>query len=133
VVAGLMQHSVVIWGAVTMDHENPPEALLAQLRRQVHEYRAECGRSDGVGAGKHVFPGTYAVRTTTLRAVFMDLAAELGEQGFRWIFVIHGHGAPNHNRVLHQAGDYFRDVYGGHMVHLSDVIPDVTSMPGGPT
>lgn len=70
---------------------------------------------------KHVFPGTYAVRTTTLRAVFMDLATELGEQGFRWIFIVHTHGAPNHNRMLQQACDYFRDVYGGHMVHLSNL------------
>ena len=67
---------------------------------------------------KHVFPGTYAVRSTTLRAVFMDLATELGEQGFRWVFIVHVHGAPNHNRMLDQAGDYFRDTYGGRMVHL---------------
>jgi creatinine amidohydrolase/Fe(II)-dependent formamide hydrolase-like protein len=42
--------------------------------------------------GKHVFPGTYSVRRTTLRAIFMDLATELGLQGFRRIFVMHGHG-----------------------------------------
>jgi creatinine amidohydrolase/Fe(II)-dependent formamide hydrolase-like protein len=72
---------------------------------------------------KHVFPGTSAVRSTTLRAVFMDLATELGEQGFRWVFVIHGHGAPNHKRMLEQAGDYFRDTYGGHMVHLLGLMP----------
>ena len=58
-----------------------------------------------------VFPGTYAIRSSTLRSVFMDLASELGEQGFRWIFVVHGHGAPNHNRMLDQAGDYFHDTY----------------------
>jgi hypothetical protein len=29
--------------------------------------------------GHFVFPGTYAVRPVTLRAVFMDLASELGE------------------------------------------------------
>jgi creatinine amidohydrolase len=73
---------------------------------------------------KHVFPGTYAVRSTTLRAVFTDLATELGEQGFRWIFVLHGHGAPNHNRC--EAGEYFRDTYGGHMVHLLGLVaPEV--------
>ncbi len=33
-------------------------------------------------------PGTYAVRFSTLRAIFMDLATELGEQGFRWVFII---------------------------------------------
>ena len=73
--------------------------------------------------GKYVFPGTYAVRSATLRAVFMDLATELGEQGFRWIFVIHVHGAPPHSRVLDQASDYFRETYGGHMVHLWGLMP----------
>ena len=38
--------------------------------------------------------------------------------GFRWIFVVHMHGAPNHNRALDQAGDYFHDTYGGEMVNL---------------
>ena len=49
---------------------------------------------------KYSFSETYTVRFSTLRAVFMDLATELGEQGFRWIFVVHLHGAPNHNRAL---------------------------------
>jgi creatinine amidohydrolase len=80
---------------------------------------------------KHVFPGTYAVRSTTLRAVFMDLATELGEQGFRWIFIVHAHGAPNHNRMLDQAGDYFRDTYGGHMVHLAGLLPVGADNEGG--
>lgn len=70
---------------------------------------------------KYVFPGTYAIRFETLRAVFMDLATELGEQGFKWIFVIHAHGAPNHNHALNQAGDYFHDTYGGEMVNLYGV------------
>ena len=76
--------------------------------------------SDGANriGGKYVFPGSYSIRTATLRTVFMDLATEFGEQGFRWLFVIHGHGSPNHNRALDQAGDYFRDTYGGHMVNL---------------
>jgi len=73
--------------------------------------------------GHFSFPGTYAVRPSTLRAAFMDLATELGEQGFRWIFVVHVHGAPLHNRALDQAGDYFHDVYGGRMVHLWGLIP----------
>ncbi len=67
---------------------------------------------------KYSFSGTYTVRFSTLRAVFMDLATELGEQGFRWIFVVHLHGAPNHNRALDQAGDYFHDTFGGEMVNL---------------
>jgi creatinine amidohydrolase len=67
---------------------------------------------------KYVFPGSYTVRPSTLRAIFMDLGTELGEQGFRWIFVVHAHGGLEHNRVLNQAGDYFHDIYGGHMVNL---------------
>jgi creatinine amidohydrolase/Fe(II)-dependent formamide hydrolase-like protein len=80
------------------------------------------GGANEIG-GKHVFPGTYAIRRSTLRAVFMDLAGELGEQGFRWIFIMHGHGAPAHNLMLDQAGDFFRDTYGGRMVHLRGLQP----------
>jgi len=78
--------------------------------------------------GKFPFPGTYAVRPETLRAIFMDLGSEFGEQGFRWIFLIHGHGAPDHNRALDEAADYFRDVYGGRMVNLAGL--DTGSDPG---
>ncbi len=73
--------------------------------------------------GKVVFPGTYSIRRTTLRAIFMDLATELGEQGFRRIFVMHGHGSPFHNLMLDQAGDYFRDTYGGLMINLHGLEP----------
>ena len=72
--------------------------------------------------GHFSFPGTYAVRSTTLRAVFVDLASELGEQGFKWIFVVHSHGSPNHQLALDQAGDYFHDTYGGRMVNLFGLI-----------
>ena len=82
----------------------------------------------GVGAaneigGKYSFDGSYTVRTATLRAVFMDLATELGESGFRKIFVVHFHLAPNQSRVLDQAADYFNDTYGGQMVHLVGLMP----------
>src|SRR5512136_2897344 len=87
------------------------------------------GGANGIG-GKDVFPGTYTVRATTLRAVFMDLASELGEQGFRWILCLNHHFPPNdHNRALHQAGAYFHDVCGGRMVHLMGLI-DFSIMAG---
>jgi len=56
--------------------------------------------------GKYSFPGTYTVRFETLRSVFMDLATELGEQGFKNIFIIHSHGVPNHQRALDQAASF---------------------------
>jgi hypothetical protein len=68
------------------------------------------------------------VRPETLRAIFMDLGAEFGEQGFRWIFLIHMHGAPDHNQALDDAGEYFRDVYGGRMINLAGL--DTGSDPG---
>ncbi|MGH9902556.1 MAG: creatininase family protein [Pyrinomonadaceae bacterium] len=83
--------------------------------------------------GKYSFPGTYAVRFSTLRAIFMDLATELGEQKFKWVFIVHGHGAPNHNRALDQAGDYFREVYGGRMVNLVGLMPVIAAWDGKKT
>ena len=78
---------------------------------------------------KYSFPGTYAVRMSTLRIIFMDLATELGDQGFKWIFVVHAHGSPNHNLALDQAGDYFHDVYNGHMVNLFGLIrPEISDI-----
>jgi creatinine amidohydrolase len=68
--------------------------------------------------GKFYFPGSVTVRHSTLRAVYMDLAAQLGEQGFRWIFLVHDHGDPDHNRALDEASDFFTDSYHGVMVHL---------------
>jgi creatinine amidohydrolase/Fe(II)-dependent formamide hydrolase-like protein len=67
---------------------------------------------------KYVFSGSSTVRPSTLRAIFMDLGTDLGEQRFRWVFVVHAHGGLDHNRVLNQAGDYFHDTYGGHMINL---------------
>ena len=52
----------------------------------------------------------------------MDLGTDLGEQGFRWIFIVNSHLGLSHNRILNQAGDYFRDTYGGHMVNLAALI-----------
>jgi creatinine amidohydrolase/Fe(II)-dependent formamide hydrolase-like protein len=72
---------------------------------------------------KYSFPGTYTVRFQTLRAIFMDIATELGEQGFKNIFIIHGHGAPNHQRALDQASDYFNETYKGRMVNLMGLNP----------
>ena len=69
-------------------------------------------------AARSGFPGSVAVRASTLQAVFSDMGDALGEQGFRTVFVVHGHGDPNHNRALDRAGDYFRDTHGGMMVHL---------------
>jgi len=78
----------------------------------------------GVGSpedfgGRRPFSGSYTVRPSTLRAVLMDVASALADDGFRWIFVVHSHGSPAHNRALLEAADYFRDSYSGMMVPLT--------------
>lgn len=70
-----------------------------------------------------VFPGSYPVRTTTVREIYMDLANALGAQGFRWVFLIHNHAAPTNHRALDDASDYFHDSYGGTMVNLFGLMP----------
>ncbi|MDP9201564.1 MAG: creatininase family protein [Gemmatimonadota bacterium] len=72
--------------------------------------------------GKYAFPGTYTVRPSTLRAVYMDLADALGEQGFRWIFVLSVHGSLSHNNVLHDVEQYFFDRHKGRFVHLAMLV-----------
>jgi creatinine amidohydrolase len=82
------------------------------------------GASGSNEIGKQfVFPGTYAVRPSTLRAIYMDLATELGEQGFRWILVVHVHGSPLHIGALDDAGDFFHETYRGRMVNLWGLLP----------
>src|SRR5580704_18952161 len=69
------------------------------------------------------FPGSYPVRTATVRQIFMDLGDALGAQGFRWVFLIHNHGAPTNHKALDEASDYFHDSYGGTMVNLFGLMP----------
>ena len=74
--------------------------------------------------GRHyTFPGTYAVRPSTLREAFVDLASQLGDQGFKWIMLIHVHGSPMHIGALDDASDFFHDTYGGQMVNLWGLLP----------
>jgi creatinine amidohydrolase/Fe(II)-dependent formamide hydrolase-like protein len=75
------------------------------------------GAANEMGA-KYSFPGSCTVLPNTLRSIFMDLADQFGRQRFHWILIVHGHGDPVHNQMLDQASDYFRDTYGGEMVHV---------------
>jgi creatinine amidohydrolase/Fe(II)-dependent formamide hydrolase-like protein len=72
---------------------------------------------------QYSFAGTYAIRPSTLRATFVDLASELGEQGFRWVLVVHVHGSPLHIGAIDDASDFFHDTYGGTMVNLWGLLP----------
>ena len=78
-------------------------------------------------AGLAPLSGSYTVRPETLRAVYMDLAGALGDDGFRTIFVISRHGAPHHNSALLEAAEYFNDTYDGVMVILTSLIYEGTA------
>jgi creatinine amidohydrolase/Fe(II)-dependent formamide hydrolase-like protein len=80
------------------------------------------GGANNIG-NKWNFPGSFTVRMATVRAVYMDLARALGEEDFRWIFLIHNHGDPQNSVALDQASDFFHDAYGGTMVHLFGLSP----------
>jgi len=72
--------------------------------------------------GKFSFAGSYGVRSSTLRAVYMDLVTDLGAAGFRWGFLLNLHGAPPHNQALDDVARYFSETFGGRMVHLSGLV-----------
>jgi creatinine amidohydrolase/Fe(II)-dependent formamide hydrolase-like protein len=68
--------------------------------------------------GRSGFPGSLSVRATTVQAIFTDIGADLGEQGFEHLFIIDGHSEASHARALDLAGDAFGAVYRGRLIHL---------------
>jgi len=71
-----------------------------------------------LGAAR-VHPGTYGIRQSTLRSLVVDVGAELAQNGFRWIFVMNGHGAPTHNIALNEACDFVSQTFRVTMLHLT--------------
>jgi creatinine amidohydrolase len=95
-------------------------------------------------ARQWIYPGTITIRAETLRAIYMDLADALGQHGFRYVFIVDVHGAPDHNRMLDQASDYFAETWKGVMTPLiglkaintlpplpSAIVPDAASSADG--
>ena len=53
--------------------------------------------------------GTITLRASTLRAIVADLGSQLADHGFRWIFVVHIHGAAHEHVALSDACDFIRE------------------------
>ena len=66
-----------------------------------------------------VHPGTYAIRQSTLRSLVADLGAQIAQNGFKWIFVMNGHGSPTHNIAINEACDFVSDTFRVTMLHLT--------------
>jgi creatinine amidohydrolase len=68
---------------------------------------------------RQVHPGTYAIRQSTLRSLVADLGGQVAQNGFTWIFVMNGHGAPTHHIAINEACDFVSETYRVTMLHLS--------------
>jgi creatinine amidohydrolase len=66
-----------------------------------------------------VHPGTYSVRQSTLRSLVADLGATIARNGFKWIFVLNGHGAPMQSIAINEACDFVSQTFQVTMLHLS--------------
>jgi creatinine amidohydrolase len=69
--------------------------------------------------GRPIHPGTYGIRRSTLRSLVADLGGQLAQNGFKWIFVLNGHGAPAHSVVINESCDFVSETFGVTMLHVS--------------
>jgi creatinine amidohydrolase/Fe(II)-dependent formamide hydrolase-like protein len=64
-----------------------------------------------------VHPGTYGIRQATLRSLVADIGGPIAQNGFKWIFVLNGHGAPTHNIAINEACDFVSETFRVTMLH----------------
>jgi creatinine amidohydrolase len=69
--------------------------------------------------GMTIHPGTYAIRQSTLRSLVADVGGQIAQNGFKWIFVLNGHGAPVHNVALNEACDFVSETFRVTMLHVT--------------
>jgi creatinine amidohydrolase/Fe(II)-dependent formamide hydrolase-like protein len=72
--------------------------------------------------GRLTHPGTYAIRQTTLRSLVADLGAEVAQNGFKWIFVLNGHGSATHNIAISEACDFVSETFRVTMLHVTALL-----------
>src|SRR4030095_15944855 len=66
-------------------------------------------------------PGAYGVRQSPLRSIVADVGGQLAQNRFKWIFVIHGHGAPTHNLAISEACDFISETFKVTMLNLQSM------------
>jgi creatinine amidohydrolase len=57
----------------------------------------------GVNSATHVFPGSFAIRPETMKALLGDIFVSLKSMGFRHVFNINAHGDGQHKRATIEA------------------------------
>jgi creatinine amidohydrolase/Fe(II)-dependent formamide hydrolase-like protein len=83
-----------------------PDRFFVRMPMEPYGY----GGANEIG-GQYVHPGTYAIRSTTLRSLVADVGAEIAQNGFRWILVVHGHGSPYHSVAISDACDFVSETF----------------------
>ena len=48
-----------------------------------------------------------------------DLGGQIAQNGFKWIFVLNGHGAPTHNIAINEACDFVSETFRVTMLHVT--------------
>ena len=76
------------------------------------------GGANEIG-GLYAYPGSYNLRTSTLRAVVADLGSRIAQTSFRWVFVIHAHGSPHHSIAISDACDFVSETFGARMANVT--------------
>jgi creatinine amidohydrolase len=66
-----------------------------------------------------VHSGTYAIRQSTLRSLVADVGGQVAQNGFKWIFVMTGHGAPANTIAINEACDFISETFNVTMLHLT--------------
>lgn len=66
-----------------------------------------------------VHPGTYGIRQSTLRSLVADIGGQVVQNGFRWVFVMNGHGAPTGHIAVNEACDFVSEVFNATMLNVS--------------
>src|SRR5262245_2510055 len=77
-----------------------------------------------------IHPGTYSIRQSTLRSIVADLGGQIAQNGFKWIFVLNGHGAPTHNIAINEACDFISERFAVTMLHITGLFradPEIQS------
>jgi creatinine amidohydrolase/Fe(II)-dependent formamide hydrolase-like protein len=65
--------------------------------------------------------GTFSLRPATLRAIVADLGSQLADRGFRWLFLVHIHGAPLEHAALSDGADFLRETRGIGVFNIGSI------------
>ena len=65
--------------------------------------------------------GTISLRASTLRAIVADVGSQLADQGFRWVFVVHIHGAAHEHVAISDAADFIHETRGVGMFNIGSL------------